>query len=275
LKYGGGKEIGVFEAGKVYKVKVELAPGEVGFGRATIVEKTGSQLLIQLRTSKDTRSLAKGTRIWFVSDAPDVTFNGMWSSSIVGTQMAQGKSAIVCASPKLEPLLQRRRTPRVALDVPVKLLTAEGEEVKCDTRSKDISRSGIAIESAHALPETLEPGGNIKLVVQSSVGDIAATSRIIRIDKNWLANKSVVGLEFTELSQDAVAMLDKLLVLLGGKPRNEEAETEPPASGLSSLLGKKGGFEGSSKFTGGAKDSSSKLDKLQDKAQETNADSDG
>lgn len=43
----------MFESGKVYKVKIETTPGEVGFGRATIVEKTGNRFTIQLRTSKE------------------------------------------------------------------------------------------------------------------------------------------------------------------------------------------------------------------------------
>lgn len=243
----------MFEAGKVYKVKVEAAPGEVGFGRATILDKSGNQICIQLRTSKDANKiLPKGTRIWFVSDAPDISFNGMWSSNVIGTQMMSGKSVMICGTPKLEPLLQRRRTPRVALDVPVKLWTEGDEDLNCDTRSKDISRSGIALETAKSVPLEVNPGNHIKIVVESTVGDIKGTARVIRVDRNWLANKNIVGLEFTELTEEAVALLDKLLVLLGGRPRNEESETEV-VTGLSGQLG--GQKEGSSKFLGGARES--------------------
>ena len=106
----------MFEIGKTYKVKVEISPGETGFGRATIVQKVGTQVYIQLRTSKSALGmLAKGARIWFVSDAPDVTFNGLWSSTIIGSQLVAGKTAFVCGAPKLEPLLQDGALPECRL----------------------------------------------------------------------------------------------------------------------------------------------------------------
>jgi len=60
----------MFEAGRVYKVKVELAPGQSGFGRATVLEKTNHQICIQFKTSRESNKLLpKGTRIWFVNDS--------------------------------------------------------------------------------------------------------------------------------------------------------------------------------------------------------------
>ena len=217
----------MFEAGRVYKVKIESSPGEIGFGRATVIEKAGNQLCIQIKTSKEAnKSFPKGTRIWFVSDSTDSTFNGLWSSSVVGAQIAGGKTSLLCSAPKLDPLLQRRRTPRVNLDVPVRISSVTGDSITADVRSVDISRSGIALETSRALPDNV--GNELAIVVDSSVGEIPALCRVIRIEKNWLANKSVIGLEFTELSDDAVSTLDNLLVLLGGKPRHADAVAMAP-----------------------------------------------
>jgi c-di-GMP-binding flagellar brake protein YcgR len=243
----------MFESGKVYKVKVETNPGEAGFGRATIIERSGTQMMVQLRTSRDANAVfPKGTRIWFVSDSPDNTFNGLWASTVIGAQLQAGKTIMVCAPPRLEPLLQRRRTPRVTLEVPVRV-SIGGEQLKQDVRSKDISRSGIALESAQPLPHTVDPGEHIDLVVQTNVGDIAVSARVIRVERNWLASKTTVGLEFTDMQKDAVETLDKLLVLLGGRPRNpdEAAGSESGTkTGLSAWM--PSGAETRGKFVGGA-----------------------
>ncbi|HEY9719888.1 MAG TPA: PilZ domain-containing protein [Trichormus sp.] len=217
----------MFESGKVYKVKVEATPGEIGFGRATVVERSTGQVSIQLRTSKELNAnLPKGTRIWFVNDSTDNTFNGLWASNVIGGQTTGGKSVIICSTPKLEQTgVQRRRAPRVTLDVAVKVFVSD-EEVDGEVRSKDISRSGIALEAVPPLSKEIEPGDHIKIVVQASVGNIEAVARVIRVDKNWLANKVVIGLEYTEVQPHAVALLDQLLVLLGGRPRH--AQEEPP-----------------------------------------------
>jgi len=232
----------MFESGKVYKVKVESTPGEVGFGRATVVERSSGQVSIQLRTSKEQNAnLTKGTRIWFVNDSSDNTFNGLWASSVIGGQTTGGKTVIVCSTPKLEQTgVQRRRAPRVTLDVPVKVLVNK-EELEGEVRSKDVSRSGIALETVPPLSQHMEPGDHIKIIVQASVGEIEAVARVIRIDKNWLANKIVIGLEYTELQPQAVALLDQLLVLLGGRPRHaqEESAKDASAASRSTTSGKK------------------------------------
>lgn len=239
----------MFEVNKVYKIKVESAPGTVGFGRATVLERNGNQLTIQVRTSKELNAnLPKGTRIWFVSDSTE-TFSGLWASTIVEIQGTGAKATMVCSPPKLEPLYQRRRTPRVQLEVPVQVWMS-AEQTMFDVHSKDISRSGIALESNGPLPEDAEPGDKIRMVVQTSVGDIVAGARIIRIEKNWLANKTTVGLEFEDLNDEDVATLDKLLVLLGGKPRNPDAAAENPKqeAGLGSWIS--GSSEMRGKFVG-------------------------
>jgi len=212
----------MFDVGKVYKVKVEASSGEVGFGRATILEKAGNQLCIQIRTSKESNKvLSKGTKIWFVSDSTDNAFNGLWSSSVIGAQISGGKTSLVCSTPKLDPVVQRRRQPRVVVDAPVRMTTLEGQRLGSEIRTKDISRSGVALETVQALPDDI--GHSVNIVVESSVGEIPTTSRVIRVERNWLANKTVIGLEFTEIKPEAVETLDKLLLLLGGKTRNADA----------------------------------------------------
>jgi c-di-GMP-binding flagellar brake protein YcgR len=226
----------MFEVGKVYKVKVETVPGQPGFGRATILERKGNQLTIHVRTSKEPNAaLEKGTRVWFVSD-PTQTFNGLWASSVVACETVEGKPILRCSPPKLEPLYQRRRTPRVVLDVPVQL-TGNGHEYT-DIRSKDISRSGIALETDNPLEGFPESGEQVNMIVQSAVGAIPAEARIIRTEHNWLANKTVIGLEFTDLTDEAVEILDQLLVLHGGKPRNPD--TAEIMQQTNAAAGKKG-----------------------------------
>ncbi|MGH9548117.1 MAG: hypothetical protein ACRD3W_02035, partial [Terriglobales bacterium] len=118
----------MFTPGKTYKVKLEGSPGDLDFGRATVVDRVGSQLCIYIKTSKDPHGrLAKGTKIWFVNDSPNITFNGLWASTVQGQQIVQGKTLLLCAQPRLEPLVQRRRSPRVNVDVPVSLVI-DGEE---------------------------------------------------------------------------------------------------------------------------------------------------
>jgi hypothetical protein len=89
------------------------------------------------------------------------------------------------------------------------------------------------------LPAEVETGDHIKMMVQASVGEIAVTARVIRAERNWLMNKTTVGLEFTEVPAESVEKLDKLLVLLGGKPRHPESEDSGPATtktGLSAWI---------------------------------------
>lgn len=229
----------MFEKGKVYKVKVESIPGEAGFGRATIVDRIGSQLCVQLKTSREANKvLPKGTRIWFVSDSPTNTFNGMWSSSVIGAQIAGGRTVMVCATPRLEALLQRRRTPRVVMEAPVKMFCGDNDhKPSTDCRSQDISRSGIALETPSDLPQGVEVGTTVALAIQSPHGDINARGRIIRIDKNWLANKNILGLEFVEISPENKEALEKLLILLGSKAKKDDNEEDSVVSGLFGWMG--------------------------------------
>jgi len=217
----------MFQPGKVLKVKVETSPGEMGFGRATVIDRTGSQLLVQVRTSRETNKiLPKGTRIWFVNDSPRLTFNGMWSSTVLGTQVSKGRTVLVCAAPKLEPLSQRRRAQRIAVEMPITIsLNIDGHE-KQEFKTVDLCKSGSAIETTRIDQLEVESGKEINAVLHTKEGDVSVTARVLRVEHNWLANKTSLALEFIALSQESSEILDKVLVRMGGQPRDAELEKE-------------------------------------------------
>ncbi|MBS1989851.1 MAG: PilZ domain-containing protein [Cyanobacteria bacterium SZAS LIN-3] len=217
----------MFEPGKILKVKVEIAPGNFGFGRATIVDRQGSQLIIQIKTREGNKLFPKGTRLWFTNDSPKVTFNGMWAASIAGTQLMQGKTMLLCTAPKHEPLAQKRGWPRVEIELPVRLSRMAATEPKnrdFDCVTADLSRSGLTLEIADDVSQNFEAGEEVSLVIHSKELDIAVAARIIRVDKHWIANKTVLGLEFINLESPGQEELDRVLVPLGGRPRNPELE---------------------------------------------------
>lgn len=230
----------VFQKGKAYKVKVEAAPGEVGFGRATIVDKIGEKILIQLKTSREANKvLPKGTRMWFVNESSENSFNGMWATSVLGAQLFSGRTALVCSAPRLEALLQRRRTPRAALDVNA-TVRLENEEGVFHLRTQDISSSGIAFISQMDLPEKFSVGESIVVNVETKTGRIDAVCRVIRTERNWLANKTVMGVEMTDMDDDSSERLMNLLSLLGLDNKPEEEAAKP----ASKLFGWKGEHRG-------------------------------
>lgn len=215
----------MFQPGQILKVKVEQSPGEYGYGRATIVDRAGKNILVQIKTSKDSNKiLSRGTKIWFVNDSPRLTFNGLWSSSVVGKEIVKGRTVLVCAQPKLEPLSQRRKSNRVNVDVPVTIsLDIEGKE-KLEFRTRDLCKSGSAIETSRLDGSNLEVGKELKCVLHTDLGDVSLKARVIRVEENWLAKKTSLGLEFIALSKESSDTLDKLLVKLGGKPRDSKLE---------------------------------------------------
>ncbi|HIA53643.1 MAG TPA: PilZ domain-containing protein [Candidatus Melainabacteria bacterium] len=217
----------MFQKGKAYKVKVEASPGEVGFGRATIVDKIGEKILVQLKTSREANKvLPKGTRLWFVNESSENSFNGMWATSVLGAQLFSGRTALICSAPRLEALLQRRRTPRASLDVNASI-RLEGDKSNFHIRTQDISSSGIALVSQIDLPANIDVGKNIVVNIEAKTGRIQTTCRVIRIEKNWLANKTVLGVEMIDMDDDSSENLMNLLKLLGldDKPEVEKQPT--------------------------------------------------
>lgn len=200
----------MFRQGKVLKVKVELSPEVVGFGRATIVEVDGNRIFLQLKTAKgEKRTLPKGTRVWFVSDSVDNPFNGLWSTTIVSHKMIGGKTALECARPKFEAVVQRRKQKRLTVSCPVRVHGEQFDKLRCNTRN--LSRSGSGIEVFDDCEELFSVGHNITVTIDSQTGPIDCTARIIQSRYNWLANKTDIGLEFVEISQETQAALERLM----------------------------------------------------------------
>lgn len=197
----------MLQPGKSYKVKVELEPGKVGYGRATIVEKAGNRLFIQLKTSKEAHChLPKGSRLWFVSESPTATMNGLWSTTVVGAKIFGGHSAMECGSLKFEPLVQRRKSQRVPFSCPVKLA---GQELSYAVVSRNVSRSGIGIEAYSQNVDEFPVGEDVDIVLETKQGKTAINCKVIRTEYNWLSNRTIIGLQFVSMSQDAVELLEQ------------------------------------------------------------------
>lgn len=210
----------MLEANSVYKVKFEVAPGEFDFGRATIVAKSGNALFLQIKTSQSAnKSLSAGTKIWFVQETGVTGFAGLWASSVSKSQTIKGQRVLVCTLPKLKPLKQRRKVNRVDVKIPVIVTT---DDTNCKPRnfySVDLCRSGSKLETKLMQNLGLETGQQVKAEFQLQDGVLKIKAQIIRVESNWLSNKSLVALQFIALSKESSDRLDKLLVKLGGHPR--------------------------------------------------------
>ncbi len=237
----------MFHPGSVLKVKVELAPGEVGFGRATVIDRVGSQILVQIKTAKESnKAFEKGTKLWFVSETATSTFNGMWASLVVEQRLVGGRKAMLCSAPKLEPIVQRRGQIRAKLDVAVKIKFREVEE-PVESRSIDLCQSGMSIETQSALPQSIESGEMVGILVETPQGEFFSSARVVRVERNWLVNKVEIGVEFMDMLKDAEEILDKILVVLGQAPRNtQNIELLKEQAGKSGLSGWANSFSGKS-----------------------------
>lgn len=208
----------MFRRGKVLKVKVELSPEVVGFGRATILESEGGRLMLQLKTAKgEHRNLPKGTRVWFVSDSTESPFNGLWSTTVISTRVVSGKTALECARPKFEAAVQRRKQKRVAVTCPVRLQGEKYEKLAANTRN--LSRSGIGLDLPEDCTDLFPTGHHVDFVIDTPFGPAPVTSSVVQSRYNWLANRTDVGLEFVKVSEEANATLERLLLSLGGQAR--------------------------------------------------------
>lgn len=216
-----------FQTGKSFKVKVELAPGQVGFGRATVVEREGNKIFVQLKTSKECNQvLPKGARLWIVPDSPIVPFAGLWATTVTGARIVGGHTVMECSLPKFEPQVQRRRAQRLPLDCPVRLAGEPRSKRVYELRSRNVSRSGLGLEASCRDAEAdFVPGDEAEVVIETHSGEIPAKCRVIRTDYNWLHNRTNIGLEFIDMSEQARHTLDELLHILGATAPQEETES--------------------------------------------------
>lgn len=208
----------MFRPGKVLKVKVELAPNMVGFGRATIVDTDAGRIFLQLKTSKgEKRVLPKGTRVWFVSDSIDNPFNGLWSTTVMGSRLMSGKTTFECARPKFEAVVQKRKQRRIGVACKVQLHGELFEGMQAHTRN--LSRSGAGIDVMEDCLDRVVNGHYVDGIIETPLGPVPFTARVISPRYNWLANKTEFGFEFLKLSPEGTDLLERFLMSLGGQPR--------------------------------------------------------
>lgn len=224
----------MFRPGQVFKVKVELSPDEVGFGRATIVDCKPKHIVFQLRTSHGGKqAIPKGTRIWFVGNANDNRMNGLWGTIVTDTRLYEGKHAFECKTPVFEPFRnlpeQRRRHKRATIQVPVKLNGTDWKDLERCVLSRNISRSGLGLSVLRDCPHRFPPGMELSVVLKTTSLEVELQGAVINTRYNWLLNQTEVGLEFRDLPANSVDSLDKILLWLGSKPRKEEVKSESGA----------------------------------------------
>jgi hypothetical protein len=131
----------------------------------------------------------------------------MWATSVTGTKLFQGKTALECGPLKFESLAQRRKSQRIPLSCPVRLV---GKQLSYPVRSRNISKSGIGLEAFSQYIDEFPVGENVEIVVSTPVGAIPLKCQVIRTEYNWLSNRSIIGLQFVAMSQAAVELLENL-----------------------------------------------------------------
>jgi c-di-GMP-binding flagellar brake protein YcgR len=230
----------MLEMNSIYKIKFEVEPGEFDFGRATIVSKTSNQVCLQIKSGQSTNKiLPAGTKIWFVQETGITGFAGLWASNVIASQLVKGKKVLVCGLPKLKPLKQRRKINRVEVKVPV-TLTADDANAKPRTfQTVDLCRSGSKLETKLIQNLGIDSGQQVKGEFLLPDGVLKIKAQVIRVESNWLANKSMVALQFIALSKESSDKLDKFLIKLGGQPGTDKSKSNKdpqplPKSGLNS-----------------------------------------
>lgn len=212
----------MFKEGQIYKVKVELSPDVMGFGRATVLFADTRRICVQLKSSKGSRlNLPRGTKIWFVGSSSNNRFNGVWSSEVTGTKVLNGHPALECKSPRFEQHLQRRTQSRMELTAPVKISGDEWKDISVKTRN--ISRFGLGLAAAADCAERFAIG--TQLAMQVDIGEINLQGKVKVVNSrfNWLMNRTEIGVEFADLDVHGLESLERLLVWLGNKPQGAKA----------------------------------------------------
>lgn len=212
----------MLETNSSYKIKFEIAPGEFDIGRATILSKTASQIFLQIKTNQSANKILQaGTKLWFVQDTGISGFAGLWASSVMSSQLVKGKKVLVCGLPKLKPLKQRRKVNRVEVKLPVTVTSDDTNAKPRIFETVDLCRSGSKLETKLIQKLGLEPGQMVKGEFQLPDGILKIKAQIIRIESNWLANKSIIALQFIALSKESSDKLDKFLVKLAGQASSD------------------------------------------------------
>lgn len=224
----------MFTPGQIFKVKIELSPEMIGFGRATVIDADSKKVLVQIKSSKGERkSLPVGTRIWFVGNSLDNKFNGLWASTVLGSKTVKGMQVLECKTPKFQSQVQRRHHRRAIYRAIVKIkISDDGRHLV--GHSRNISRSGLGCSLPDDVTEQLSVDACVNLILETPSKIIPLKGKIITIRYNWLLHRTDIGLEWLDLTPQSVSDLDQTLVWLGTKPRTNTAELQ--RGGLSGWL---------------------------------------
>lgn len=209
----------MFRDGQIFKVKLELSPGKVGFGRAKVLEANSKFIVIQIKSSKGKQlDLPKGTKIGFIDNAIDNRLLGIWSSSVSDSKMVEGMQTFECRQPKFIPFSQKRKQARAQIQVPVDFVSNDWKLYTGNAVTRNLSRSGVGISVKSDCTNKFEPGVLIDFILIVSSDPIPVKARVIRASYDWLSNDTDVGFEFVNLEPASVALLDRVLIWLGGQP---------------------------------------------------------
>jgi hypothetical protein len=105
------------------------------------------------------------------------------------------------ASVKVASAADRRRTPRVALDVAASVVSDRGVQL---AQCKDLSMSGAGVEIFHPLPR----GSTVRLRLEVSYLSLDVAAEVVR---EGVYPHGIAGLELRETREAALATLFSLL----------------------------------------------------------------
>ena len=215
----------MFKEGQVYKIKVELSPDLVGFGRAMVIAVDTQRMYVQLRSSKGTRmNVPRGTKIWFVSSSLNNRFNGLWSSEVKGIKMINGTHSLECRLPRFEQSSQKRSHARFELNAPAELIDEEWKDLIAKVVARNISRFGLGFHIETECSDRFTTGKIVTLLVHVGNIHLQVRGRIVNSRFNWLLNRTDVGAELCDMDAAAVETMERVLVWLGNKPQGKQTD---------------------------------------------------
>ncbi len=214
----------MFKEGQVYKVKVELSPDLMGFGRATVIGVDANRIYIQLKSGKGNKlNVPAGTKIWFVGSSLNNKFNGLWSSEVKGIRLQGGITSLECRLPRFEKFAQRRNQARTELVVSAELCGDEWKDLAGKVITRNISRLGLGFAVNADCAERFTTGVIASIILQVGSANLQTKIKLVNSRYNWLLNRTEIGAEFIDMDASALESLDKVLVWLGNRPSCSKA----------------------------------------------------
>ncbi|MBX9685450.1 MAG: PilZ domain-containing protein [Candidatus Obscuribacterales bacterium] len=208
----------MFKEGQVYKVKLELSPDLIGFGRATVVAVEPNRIYVQLRSSKGNKlNLPVGAKIWFVTGTAANRFNGLWTSEIKGNRILNGINVFECRTPKFEQTQQKRSQARSEISAPMEILGDEWRNYRLKAMTRNISRLGLGFSLPNQCHQEFSIDSQIMLTIYIGSIPLHAKIRVVNSRFNWLLNRTEVGAEFIDMDLESTKNLERILTWLGNK----------------------------------------------------------